>query len=160
MARLSSLVVWTNGIRVATWTQTRGTDVLQYTPEWLESNARRPLSLSLPFAPGNAAHRGSIVSNFFDNLLPDSDVIRTRIRSRFGTTSTGAFDLLTAIGRDCVGAVQLLPEDEEPIGFDRIHAKPLTDERVEEQIAATLSDAQVLGQSREGDFRISPAGAQ
>ena len=52
--------------------------------------------------------------------LPDSDDIRRRLASRFRTASTGAFDLLQAIGRDCVGAVQLLPEDDTPSGFDRI----------------------------------------
>jgi serine/threonine protein kinase HipA of HipAB toxin-antitoxin module len=36
---------------------------------------------------------------FFDNLLPDSDAIRSRLRSRFANRSTDAFDLLTAIGR-------------------------------------------------------------
>ena len=41
----------------------------------------------------------------------DSDDIRRRLASRFRTASTGAFDLLQVIGRDCVGAVQLLPEE-------------------------------------------------
>lgn len=156
----STLSIWMNGLRVGTWTQARGTHVLQYDPAWVASPAGRVLSLSLPFTPGNAAHRGDIVANYFDNLLPDSDAIRSRIRSRFGTASTDAFDLLTAIGRDCVGAVQLLPEGEEPVGFDRIKAKPLTDVEVERVIAASLSGARVLGQQETDEFRISLAGAQ
>ncbi len=103
------LIIWMNGLRVGTWTQARGMDILHYDPSWVESVAGRALSLSLPFTPGNIAHRGEVVANFFDNLLPDSDGIRARIRSKFSTASTGVFDLLTAIGRDCVGAVQLLP---------------------------------------------------
>jgi serine/threonine-protein kinase HipA len=160
MAQLSTLIVWTNGLRVGMWTQTRGTDALRYDPAWLRSPVSRPLSLSLPFTPGTVAHRGLVVVNFFDNLLPDSDVIRSRIRSKFGTASTSAFDLLTAIGRDCVGAVQLLPEGEEPVGFDRIQAEALTDADVEQAIAASLSDARVFGQRETADFRISLAGAQ
>jgi len=156
----STLVIWMNGLRVGTWTQTRGAHVLQYDAEWVASPAGRALSLSLPFTPGNAPHRGAAVVNFFDNLLPDSDAIRSRIRSRFGTDSTEAFDLLTAIGRDCVGAVQLLPEGEEPAGFDRIEAEPLTEAGVERAIAASLSGARVLGQEEPTDFRISLAGAQ
>ena len=120
----STLVIWTNGLRVGTWRQTRGTHVLQYDAEWVNSPAGRALSLSLPFTPGNVAHRGDVVAHFFDNLLPDSDAIRSRIRSRFGAGSTNSFELLTAIGRDCVGAVQLLPEGDDPVGFDRIQAKP------------------------------------
>jgi serine/threonine-protein kinase HipA len=156
----SMLSIWMNGLRVGTWTQVRGVHVLQYDPAWAGSPAGRALSLSLPFTPGNAPQRGDIVANFFDNLLPDSDTIRSRIRSRFGTASTEAFDLLTAIGRDCVGAVQLLPEGEEPVGFDRIEAEPLTDAGVERAIAASLSDARVSGQQEADDFRISLAGAQ
>src|SRR5436190_20094880 len=160
MPRLQKLVVWTNGVRVGTWIEGRGSASLHYDPEWVQSPVGRPLSLSLPFIPGNVAHRGAIVSNFFDNLLPDSVAIRSRIRAKFGTPSTDAFDLLTAIGRDCVGAVQLLPEGEEPIGFDRIQAEPLTEGGVEAAIAASLSEARVLGQSQTADFRISLAGAQ
>ena len=156
----SILAIWMNGLRVGTWTQTRGTHVLHYDEEWVNSPAGRALSLSLPFTPGNAPHRGDIVSNFFDNLLPDSEGIRSRIRSKFGTASMEAFDLLTAIGRDCVGAVQLLPEGEEPVGFGRIEAEPLTDAGVEQAIAASLSGDRVLGQDQAEDFRISLAGAQ
>jgi serine/threonine-protein kinase HipA len=161
MARASNLSIWANGVRVGTWAQIRGSDLLQYDPEWLQSPAGRPLSLSLPFTPGNVPHRGAVVFNFFDNLLPDSDAIRRRIRTKYGTSSTAAFDLLAAIGRDCVGAVQLLPEDQEPVGFDRIQAEPLTEKGVEEAIIASLSDRPIPGVSlQSADFRISIAGAQ
>jgi len=160
VAQSSSLVIWMNGVRVGRWTQNRGTHLLQYDSAWVESPAGRALSLSLPFTPANAVHRGAVVANFFDNLLPDSDTIRSRIRSKFATRSTEAFDLLSAIGRDCVGAVQLLPEDQEPAGFDRIEAEPLTDAGVEQAIAASLSGARVFGQEEAADFRISLAGAQ
>lgn len=154
------LIIWMNGLRVGTWTQTRGVDTLHYDLSWVESAAGRALSLSLPFTPGNVAHRGEVVANFFDNLLPDSDSIRSRIRSKFATASTEAFDLLTAVGRDCVGAVQLLPEGQPPIGSDRIDAEPLKDADIERVIAASLSGSRVLGQKEEDDFRISIAGAQ
>jgi serine/threonine-protein kinase HipA len=100
------------------------------------------------------------VTNFFDNLLPDSDAIRRRIRSRYATASTDAFDLLSAIGKECVGAVQLLPEGESPKGFDRIEGKRLDDLGVENAIAAALSGDQLSGRESADDFRISIAGAQ
>lgn len=156
----STLGIWMNGQRVGTWTQARGTHILRYDPDWVTSPAGRALSLSLPFTPGNAPHRGDVVACFFDNLLPDSDPIRARIRERFSTGSTETFALLSAIGRDCVGAIQLLPDDQMPDGFDRIEAEPLTEAGVEQAIAASLSGARVLGQREENDFRISLAGAQ
>lgn len=149
-----------NGARVGTWTQGRRGDSFSYEPAWIESAAARAISLSLPFLPGNAAHHGDVVVHYFENLLPDSGVIRTRLQSRFATTSTGAFDLLTAIGRDCVGAIQLLPAGEIPEGFDRIEAEPLTEAGVERIIDTALSGGRVVGQSEPDDFRISIAGAQ
>jgi serine/threonine-protein kinase HipA len=116
--------------------------------------------LSLPFTLGNEPIRGAKVGYYFDNLLPDADSIRTRLRSRFSTESTGAFDLLKAIGRDCVGAVQLMPGDEMPSGFDRIEGEALSGSAVEAAIVASLSPARVLGQDDGSDFRISIAGAQ
>lgn len=160
MAASSALAIWMNGLRVGMWSVRRGVHVLEYDPSWMESPAGRPLSLSLPFTPRNEPIRGERVGYYFDNLLPDAASIRSRIRARFATDSTEAFDLLAAIGRDCVGAVQLLPGDETPTGFDRIEAEPLSYRGMEELIAGTLSPARVLGQAQERDFRISLAGAQ
>ena len=156
----NSLAVWMNGVRVGTWTQSRGRDSFQYDAAWAQSDIGRVLSLSLPFTPGNVSHTGDRVRFFFDNLLPDSGPIRSRLQSKFGTYSTEAFDLLSAIGRDCVGAVQLLPPDIEPEGFDRIRYEVLNDTGVESLIAATLSPGRVLGQGSDDELRISIAGAQ
>ena len=160
MAGAADLSIWMNGLRVGTWSVARGVHGLDYDPAWVESPAGRPLSLSLPFTLGNEPIRGARVAHYFDNLLPDADSIRQRLRSRFSTGSAGAFDLLGAIGRDCVGAVQLLPGDEEPRGFDRIEGEVLSEGAVEAAIAASLSPARVLGQEEASDFRISLAGAQ
>ena len=150
-----------NGARVGVWTQPHaGSPSFQYDPTWVSSEAARVISLSLPFTPGNAPHRGGTVTDFFDNLLPDSHGIRARLQTKFATDSTGAFDLLAAIGRDCVGAVQLLPEGVPQLGYDRIEAEPLDDAGVESAIGAALSGGRVLGQGGVDDFRISIAGAQ
>ena len=156
----ASLKVWMNGRYVGTWTHTRGTSNFHYDPVWAAATDRRRLSLSLDFQPGNAPHKGAVVESYFDNLLPDSELIRKRLQTRFGTDSRDAFDLLAAIGRDCVGAVQLLPEGEEPAAVERIKAEPLDDAEVEQAISAALSDGRVLGSADDDDFRISLAGAQ
>jgi len=56
-----------------------------------------------------SATAGERVEYFFDNLLPDSHAIRTRLAKRYAAGSEKAFNLLAAIGRDCVDAIQLLP---------------------------------------------------
>jgi serine/threonine-protein kinase HipA len=158
--RDSMLAVWTNGERVGTWSVNGGEHRFQYDDAWLASPAGRRLSLSLPFTPGNVPHRGEVVHNFFDNLLPDTDAIRRRMADKFAQGSADTFDLLAAVGRDCVGAVQLLPLDQLPVGFDRIEAAPLDEAGVERAIDSAVSDARVLGQLGDDDFRISIAGAQ
>ena len=148
-----------NGQPVAVWATLRtGTSVLRYHEAWARSDEGRALSLSLPFTAG-LEHRGDAVTNYFDNLLPDSAEIRRRVRRRFHARSGEAFDLLAAIGRDCVGAVQLLPPGVAPDGWNRIDAEPLKDAEVERILASVTSDAP-LGQGEGDDLRISIAGAQ
>jgi hypothetical protein len=55
-------------------------------------------------------------------LLPDSEAIRRRVQQQFKTASWEAFDLLAAVGQDCVGAVQLLPLDDAAVERALIHA--------------------------------------
>ena len=161
MPHSSDLAVWMNGERVGVWSQPRGRAAsFQYDPDWISSDSARRLSLSLPFTPGNTPHKGDVVTHYFENLLPDSAEIRSRLRQRYGTASTEAFDLLAAIGRDCVGAVQLLPGDETTKDVRRVDAELLDESGVERAISAALSNGRVLGQETESEFRISIAGAQ
>ncbi len=160
-----ALNIWMNGELVGVWSASRqGVPTFRYDALWTRSPAARALSLSLPITAGDNEHRGDVVTNYFENLLPDSADIRKRLSSRFKTKSTQAFDLLTAIGRDCVGAVQILPEGVHPDGWNRIESEPLDEEHVERILRATTSKAP-LGQrqddvDQDSDFRISIAGAQ
>ncbi len=155
-----TLSVWTNGQRVGTWTfNRRGEHSLQYDSEWMNSPAGRPLSLSLPFT-GDVALKGDRVRNFFDNLLPDSETIRLRIATRFKTDGTEAFDLLQAIGRDCVGAVQLLGEGESPTDVHSIMGTPLSESEIESLLVQTTRSGPMGNLNDQDDLRISLAGAQ
>lgn len=161
-AQSRTLTVWSNGVRVARWRITaRGGSELHYDPAWHAAAWGRPLSLSLPFNPGNFPLKGEHVFHYFDNLLPDSEAIRRRMAARFRTGSTDAFDLLAAAGRDCVGAVQLLPEGEVPRGFDQIDGTVLSEADIERHLLATVSGRAPGGADEaEADIRISLAGAQ
>jgi serine/threonine-protein kinase HipA len=157
-----TLNVWLNGQLAGVWSSSRN-DVhsFEYADTWLNSPDMRPLSLSLPIPAGTKILRGAMVKNYFDNLLPDADRIRQRLRTRFHLPSDNVQDLLGAIGRDCVGAVQLLPDDVAPDGYDRVEGTPLKEEEIERRLLAVTSD-DAFGQDDEDpdDFRISIAGAQ
>ena len=156
-----TLGLWMNGARVGTWSLTSNApDTLQYDPAWVQSEQGRPLSLSLPFMPGNASHRGEKVRAYFENLLPDSKDIRERLARRFRTGSTDAFELLAEIGRDCVGALEILPEDQASAGIAALLAEPLSEAQVAQALRdATTPQAMALG-DEDDEFRISIAGAQ
>ncbi|QUN60073.1 HipA N-terminal domain-containing protein (plasmid) [Klebsiella quasipneumoniae] len=51
--------------------KSKGDDSLRYLTEWVADEQGRPLSLSLPFTPGNQILHGNVVRDYFDNLLPD-----------------------------------------------------------------------------------------
>lgn len=156
-----ALNVWMNGQFVGEWRlPTRGPMEFLYDDAWKESAEARPLSLSLPLTPDPLPLRGEVVRNYFDNLLPDSDRIRARLQSRFRTRSGDAFDLLEAIGRDCVGAVQLLPPDRVPEDVFTINAEPLDESGIEQMLQTAVSGTSVLNTAEDDDFRISLAGAQ
>lgn len=152
------LVVWMNGERVGEWHQRAGGHEFRYDKSWFDSAAARPISLSLPLRPSREPYRLGVEA-FFDNLLPDSRQIRERLQRRFAAESSGVFDLLWEIGRDCIGALQLLPPD-----APSPKVKTITGERLTaSDVAAVLSDAvnPLMGQERTAsEFRISLAGAQ
>ena len=160
--RTRSLAVWMNGERVGIWMlPAGGGQTFTYDESWLHSTECRPLSLSLPAGFGATTLRGNAVESWFDNLLPDSDAIRRRAQTRFQAVSTSAFDLLAAVGRDCAGAVQLLPPDQEPSGFDRIEARPLSDKEIGLRLrAVTAAPAPGSLGSETEELRLSVAGAQ
>src|SRR5689334_8158564 len=120
------LTVWMNGEWVGEWRRSAtGGQGFVYAEPWLSSPAARPISLSLPLRPSREPYRAGVES-FFDNLLPDNRQIRERIQQRFLTPSIGAFDLLEEIGRDCVGALHLMPEGQPPTNIRQITAERFT----------------------------------
>ena len=154
------LNVWMNGALVGEWSVGRtGRHVFQYSPGWRDHPKSRPMSLSLPLT-ADGRLEGAAVENCFDNLLPDNDAIRKRLSARFRTRGTDPFSLLQAIGRDCVGAVQLLPVDAEAPDVRRLDHEPLSSEQIEALLAGLGSDAGAGAQDDANDFRISIAGAQ
>lgn len=158
--QLRTLGVWMNGERVGEWhVPTHGSQEFRYAPSWFESRHARPISLSLPLgAPSVPCRQG--VESFFENLLPDSRGIRERIQRRFNTRSSKAFDLLTEVGRDCVGALQLLPQDDQPGPIRQITGKRLSSGGVAKVLTDALGGAPSDGGDEDDDFRISIAGAQ
>ena len=134
-----TLGVWTNGHRVGRWSVgSAGGHSLAYERAWVESPQGRPLSLSLPFSAGGRPQRGARVQSFFDHLLPSAPLARQRLQALCGAASSETFELLTALGRECPGALQLLPDDAEPGEVQHVEGEPL-DERELVQLLDALA---------------------
>jgi serine/threonine-protein kinase HipA len=154
------LDVWMNGELAGNWSVTHsGEHIFAYDPAWHDSKFARPISISMPLRPQDAPYRGPAVEAFFDNLIPDSGEIRKRFQTRFGTATAKAFDLLTQIGRDCIGALQIVPTGKDPGNVKTVQADPLNESAIAESLRNARSQ-KPLGQGDLDDFRISLAGAQ
>ncbi len=158
--RTLRLNIWMNGIPVGYWESSRQGERFGYFDDWLMAEQSRPLSLSLPFPPGNVPHQGQVVTDYFDNLLPDSDAIRRRLAQHHQAGGTDAFQLLAKVGRDCVGALQLLPEDEAPSDIHAINGEPLNVAGVAQRLRGATSTRPLGQQAHEEDLCLSIAGAQ
>lgn len=155
---MPKLVTWMNNERVGELTKLpNGAHTFKYDREWLYNRHARPISLSLPLQTGTLT--SDAVFNFFDNLLPDSAVVRDRIVKRYQARSKQPFDLLAEVGRDSVGAVTLLPPDA-IISAPIMRWEALDEPRLEKVLSAYQADIPLGMIKDENDFRISVAGAQ
>lgn len=153
---MSSLFISMNNLLVGQLNKLdNGALTFSYHDTWLASPYARSLSLSLPLS--RKTYSGDVLYNFLDNLLPDNNQIRVKMQKRFRTSTMTPFDLLSAVGRDCIGAIQLTSESETT--SPALKYKVLTDKDVIQIINGY--QANPLGMmTDEDDFRISLAGAQ
>jgi len=156
MNHIKMLYIYMNGERVGTLEYKSSSALFfSYHASWLQSELARPISLSMPLS--EKIFSGDLVYNFFDNLLPDNLDIRNRIQARFGAKTNKCFDLLSYIGGDCIGALQILTE-EDPHNIKKIQATPINDQAIAKLLKNYQSSP--LGMNKNSDFRISLAGAQ
>jgi len=127
-----------------------------YDQTWLDWEDAIPVSLSLPFQ--KRPFTGGPVAAVFENLLPDSDAIRRRVAERVGAESNDAYGLLAKIGRDCVGALQIVEDGEDVPETGPINGVRLDEGEIEDLLRNLARTP--LGLEEDDDFRLSVAGAQ
>jgi serine/threonine-protein kinase HipA len=136
--------------------QANGAIAFRYDESWLSWDYGFPISLSLPLR--ETAYTGEAVIAVLDNLLPDNTSVRRRVAERTGAQGSDAYSLLERIGRDCVGAMQFLPDDLAADAVTSIKGEPIDDFDID-HLLANLAQAP-LGIDLEHEFRISVAGVQ
>src|SRR5699024_9932013 len=151
------LTVYLNGRRVGHLRRlASGAIDFQYVQQWLEWEYALPVSISLPLREDR--YTGDPVIAVFDNLLPDGEPIRRRMAENVKADGYDAYSLLAAVGRDCVGALQFLPEDEARGPAGEVTGQPISDADIAARIRGLARTP--LGVSEDDALRISIAGAQ
>ena len=79
-----------------------------YDAEWLARDDARPASLTLPLRP--EPHESGSLLPFFENLLPEGWLLELST-AKLRISSDDAFGLLLATCADCIGDVEILPEE-------------------------------------------------
>ena len=152
-----ALDVYVGKSRVGTYSRApSGATIFRYEPEWLDSDRAFPVSLSLELS--DRQWSGAAVASVFDGLLPDDPTVRETIAAREHADSASTFDLLAAIGRDCVGALRFLPEGDDPGDPTRMRYHAVDDDDIARRLANLATNP--LGMQHDDDWRISIAGMQ
>ena len=128
-----------------------------YDRDWLDSDHRIPISLSLPLA--TKQYSGLPVFTYFENLLPDDSSIRRKIARDVDAKGSDAFSLLAKIGRDCIGGLQFLREGQKPGPTQKLAGIKVSDEQIASMLL-NLNQNPLGMKSDVQDFRISVAGVQ
>jgi serine/threonine-protein kinase HipA len=83
-----------------------GSTVFTYDQAWLSSSEAVPVSLTLPLRVEPYEH--PVLHPFFANLLPEGWLLELSV-TKLKVARDDLFGLLLATGRDCVGAVEVVP---------------------------------------------------
>ena len=130
--------------------------------EWRPEGIKRwglgspALSAGLPIgAP--AGPRDTRGLDFFENMLPEGPALE-RMAALAGVRPVDTYGILAAFGRDCAGAIMVLPDGDRPGGNAGSGYSPMTPGDLQRVIGAL--DVAPLGAAPERGFRPSLAGFQ
>jgi serine/threonine-protein kinase HipA len=156
VASRPSLDVWLYGVKIGALSEPQyGKMRLDFSAE--AERAFRPgaviFSTSLP-VNAERRPRGDVVRSFFGGLLPEGDA-RGVISDEFQVQRGDDFGLLTAIGRDCAGAVVLLPAGS-PLPKPSLEVKQLATT----DLTALIANLRERPLGADNEVRVSLPGVQ
>ena len=137
----------------------RGRLTFVYDDHWRSMDAAYPLSLSMPLVV--AEHGHARIEPWLWGLLPDNEAILARWGQRFHVSPRNAFALLSAVGEDCAGAIQLVRPDRvaDVLQDEGQQIEWLTEAEIAERLRILRQDQAAWRMARDaGQFSL--AGAQ
>ena len=127
----------------------------EYDAAYAADPASIPLSQSMPLT--QRTHGTRSIANWMWGLLPDNEVTLNRWAQRYKVSARNPFALLTAMGEDCPGAVQLAPPGFDLAGRGKVQWISAAD--LDKRIRALLEDPGA-GRLSSDPGQFSLAGAQ
>jgi serine/threonine-protein kinase HipA len=110
---VAELDLYLDGERCGTVEQTpTGNMTFVYDEQYRSRPGATPLSLSMPLAA--ATHKKRAIFPYLQGLLPDSEEALNAIARRYAVSYRSPFALLTHVGADVAGAVQIVSPQTEP----------------------------------------------
>jgi serine/threonine-protein kinase HipA len=150
----AALDVWLGDRVVAELTMSRRQlPQLRYREDYVAERGEGALGLTVPLPVSGRRYKGELVDYWIESLLPEGET-RTVLEQYFRVRRGDGFALLTAIGRDCAGAVAVTPAGEPVTAAGEL--RPLTPDEVGEAVAALRQHP--LGVDE--DVRVSLGGLQ
>ncbi|MBK7820660.1 MAG: HipA domain-containing protein [Tessaracoccus sp.] len=105
---MKDLAVFLSGTRVGTLSQSAGLS-FAYDEDYLAQQDPTPLSLSMPLRGAPFGHR--VTRSWVEGLLPGDPRVRARVAARGEVKASNPLAVLSIIGLDCPGAVQVCEVD-------------------------------------------------
>jgi serine/threonine-protein kinase HipA len=150
------LAAWIYGVDVARIRQGRGEQLrLQYTDQALTAFGFGVPLLSLSLPSRSEAYSNGKTRAFVDGLLPEGEM-RTSVARAVGVPQD-TFSLISAIGRDCAGAVTIQPADQRAPDLESPDAVEALDDA---RVAALIKDLPNSPLGVNAGVRLSLAGLQ
>lgn len=134
---MKDLAVFLSGARVGTLAQSAGVS-FTYSEEYLARPEATPVSLSMPLKGG--AYGNRVTRAWIEGLLPSDLRVRARVAARADVKVGNPLALLSVIGLDCPGAVQICEVDRtDEIGRGG-HLVPVDDAWISARLARLRRD--------------------
>ena len=102
-------IVRIDGTPVGNLSESSSETKFQYAAEWLASPGATAISLTMPLREEPYVSAG--LHPFFENLLPEGWLLELAT-SKLKISKDDAFGLLMATCADCIGAVEILPAED------------------------------------------------
>ncbi len=153
-----TLMVLIDGAEIGEVAQdSRGKFHFTYDDAYRKAPGAIPLSVSMPLSV--AEHADKAIRPFMWGLLPDNDDTLTNWGKRFGVNPRNPFTLLSEVGEDLQGAIQMVPPAHADALRKREGVTALSREVLAESFAALVRDPGAT-QFTKGGGQFSLAGAQ